>query len=261
LVNPVLVYPDRGHDLGAAEWSPRAGGRVVLGVVGAFLSPLLGVAAAVAGSGLVQHGATFRPWAASFAALVPLTLNLWSQYVAHSSLAHVQIACMRLLGYVVPERYNYALLARTPDDFWRRWNTYIGSWLLRYSYLPLALRYQRALPRKLWLLGKGTALLCTFVACGLLHEAAAYALRLSVPLGVVLAFAGYGVLLIAWLGFRKLALKAVAACGGRVRALLDTLGASLSRAITVAVLLLFGAVALPALAGAGLTDQLGLHFP
>lgn len=259
LVNPVLVYPDRGHDLGEAAWSSRAGGRVALGAVGSLLSPLLGVAAAVVGSALAQRAAPLRPWAAPLAALAPLTLNLWSQYIAHSSLAHVQIGCMRLLGYVVPERYDYALFARTPDDFWRRWNTYIGSWLLRYSYLPLALRYQRALSRKLWLVGKGAALLCTFVACGVFHEAAAYALRLSVPLGVVVAFTGYGVLLIAWLGFRQLALQGLAACGGRMRVSLAVLGGSLSRAVTVAVLLLFGAVALPALAGAALPQQLAHH--
>ena len=261
LVNPVLVYPDRGIDLGAPAWSRRAGGRVALGVVGTFFSPLLSVTAAVAGSRLADSASGFRPWAVPLAALLPLTLNLWAQYVAHSSLAHLQIGCMRLLGYSIPERYNYALLARSPDDFWRRWNTYIGSWLLRYAYLPLALRYQRVLPRNLWLLGKGAAVLCTFVVCGLLHEAAAYALRLNVPLGALLAFATYGVLLVVWTALRQLALKATEASSSRARGFLDAFGASLSRAVTVTALLLFGAVALPALAGSGLADQLRLHVP
>jgi len=254
LVNPLLVYPARGLDLGVPSRSPRALTRVSVGVVGQLTAPFA-TAAISAVSPLALAWASQRAqWVATAAGAAVLLLHLAVQYLGHSSLASCQIGAMRLLGYQIPERYHYPFLARSPDEFWRRWNTYLGSWLQRYAYLPLARRYQRRLPQRWWLVGKAAALIAVFALCGAAHEAAGYALRFSMPVGVLIAFVFYALVLGLWIAGRLLALRLL----GRARAASGAwraLAAAVTLPLSLAALLVFGSIALPALAGLGLHDD------
>ncbi len=62
-----------------------------------------------------------------------------------------------------------SLGAATLADFWRYWNPVFGYYLGTYIFSPL----RRVLPRAL-------ALVLTFVACGVLHDAVTIAIRGSV---------------------------------------------------------------------------------
>jgi D-alanyl-lipoteichoic acid acyltransferase DltB (MBOAT superfamily) len=122
----------------------------------------------------------------------------------------MQIGLMRLIGYEVPERYRYPFLARSPEDFWRRWNTWLGSWAKRYLFYPLALHLRRNY-RKLWpVLQQAAAVVATFLFIGLLHDFAAYEAHVCDPanrtasLGVTLLFFAYGLTFVVWVGATRL---------------------------------------------------------
>ncbi len=174
LVHPTLVFAERPSQTSplGADW--RGGARVVLGTV------------TLVGRDAMLLAVAQVPWLrprdldavtgpAGYAAFVlsqlPLLLGL---YCAHSGLASIQIGWMRVLGFRLPERYRYPLLAVTPRDFWERWNAWIGRWVHLYLYRPVGRALYRRLPMRP---AASLAALASFVACGLLHDVGAWGLR------------------------------------------------------------------------------------
>jgi hypothetical protein len=144
-------------------------------------------------------------------------------YLGHSGLASLQIGAVALLGYRVPERYVYPLFATSPLEFWRRWNTWIGSWARRYLFMPMSTKLRRKLPALPAFLAQGVAALATFALVGVLHDAA----RLARPLHALAAatpslaasamFTGFGALLVVWAGVERALRKGRPATAGPSR--------------------------------------------
>lgn len=250
LVDPTLIFGAHARQ-GAARFGARPLARLVLGIAGLWLAPALAIEASSRLPDLTARG---LPGSILLPSL--LLANLLALYVSHASLAHVQIAAMRLLGYAVPERFEWPVLANSPDDFWRRWNIYFGAWLQRYVYLPCAMSLQRRMERRFWPVAKGSAVLCVFGLCGLLHELAGYALRFRMPMGVVLAFVGYGAVLSLWTPLRAALQRAAVRYQYERSTVYRALSEVTSRAVTTCALVTFGWIALPALSGAGLPEAL-----
>lgn len=213
VVNPTLVWAERGRRSQSAGLYAKGVLRIAAGAATWLLQDALDLAVKrpnLLGAG-VDVGATFGAAYRSF--LVYGAARAASLYFAHSGLASIQIGLCRLLGYEVPERYRYPFLAKSPEDFWRRWNIWIGAWAKRYLFFPAALSLRRRW-RKLPLdLGKAAAVLVTFAGIGLLHEFVAYARVLLQPtagapsLGVTLAFVVFSLMLLGWLGVTRLGLS------------------------------------------------------
>lgn len=161
-VNPALVYSKKGQRVGI-EQRPLIGPlRAVFGVALLLMHSVCnqvlarkGMEAGMAGGAVIAIAAVGGARVLSF-------------HAAHSGLAHLQIGLMRVIGWELPERYDYPLLARTPADFWRRWNTYVRSWLEAYVFLPVARGIARR-SRSPWL--PAIAVLVTLASSGLLHDA------------------------------------------------------------------------------------------
>lgn len=249
LVNPTLVYVAQGTEIGAPEFRPAYVLRALVGAGTMIVQVLAGMGLAQLGFG---YGAAWS-WngeAASYPHFVAtLGAHLVVQYFGHSGLASLQIGLMGCLGRQLPERYHYPFLARDPLDLWRRWNTYLGLWLQRYVFFPLAVRYQQRLrsgPRDA---GKAIAVLATFAVGGLTHELVGYARIYTLPIGAVLGFLLCGLAIVAWLGLART--SAALGMTARMRAARPVVALA-SRVATSSLLLVFGWVALPALAGFGL---------
>jgi D-alanyl-lipoteichoic acid acyltransferase DltB (MBOAT superfamily) len=153
------------------------------------------VLALAAGSGLAS---SYVLWAGTYGG------RLLRVALAHSGLASVQIGLMRLIGHEVPERYDFPLLARSPAEFWRRWNIWVGRWAQRYVFTPLAVAQARTWRKRAPLVGQGLAALATFTAIGLLHDAFFFCRDLSTagtsqPWKWTATFVLFGLLFIAWL--------------------------------------------------------------
>ncbi len=62
----------------------------------------------------------------------PISIYLWiSGYI------DLSISLGRLMGFKVPENFNYPWSAVSIADFWRRWHITLGAWLRDYIYIPL----------------------------------------------------------------------------------------------------------------------------
>lgn len=58
-------------------------------------------------------------------------------YADFSGYSDVAIGVSLLLGYRIPENFNYPYLARSLQDFWRRWHISLSSWIRDYLFIPL----------------------------------------------------------------------------------------------------------------------------
>jgi hypothetical protein len=192
LVNPTVVYIARGKAVGRAEGSGAlwraAGGAAILFANEAALRPVL--------FRLRMGGDKPAAFLGATAMLIAYgVLRVCSEYAAHSGLASLQIGLMRQAGWIVPERYRFPLLATSPFDFWRRWNTYVRVWLEAYVFLPLSRHMAGVVPQYL---GLPVAVLATLGASGLLHDAFQFAGRQSLSETRTAMFLAAGILLVLW---------------------------------------------------------------
>lgn len=62
------------------------------------------------------------------------TLQLFFDFAGYSAMA---IGLGLMLGFHFPENFNNPYLARSIQDFWRRWHLSLSSWIRDYLYIPL----------------------------------------------------------------------------------------------------------------------------
>lgn len=65
---------------------------------------------------------------------IAYNLQLFFDFAGYSSMA---IGLGLMLGFHFPENFNNPYLARSIQDFWRRWHLSLSSWLRDYLYFPL----------------------------------------------------------------------------------------------------------------------------
>lgn len=198
LVNPSLVFSERGRKLEVAPAISWWGiGRVMLGIFGWTGQALV---IKVAGELLVRTNND------AFALLLVTVSSAVALYLAHSSLASVQIGATRMVGHQVPERYCYPFLARSPEDFWRRWNRYAGGWVKKYVFAPSAriLGGRKGRVRLSPRVAASLAVVWSFLVIGLLHQYVFWiqewlTVRSYTPsFRVTGMFVGFGLIAIAW---------------------------------------------------------------
>jgi hypothetical protein len=71
------------------------------------------------------------------------------------------IGTLRLFGVPVRDNFNYWLLARTPNEHWRRWNILFREWIITVAFFPI-------MRTKKWLF---VAIMVSLLASGMLHIA------------------------------------------------------------------------------------------
>lgn len=62
------------------------------------------------------------------------TLQLFFDFAGYSAMA---IGIGQMLGFHFPENFNHPYLARSIQDFWRRWHLSLSSWIRDYLYVPM----------------------------------------------------------------------------------------------------------------------------
>ena len=137
LVDPTLFYPLRAVRDGGHHWTACLA-RMSAGLLLMLMNVLLL-------RPLTNSVDTALPSALDTLFLTPVKgwAHVFSLYVVHSGLAHFQIGALAFCGWSAQERYNWPLLATSPGEFWKRWNTYVRVWLEAYIFLPLATRAVR----------------------------------------------------------------------------------------------------------------------
>lgn len=86
--------------------------------------------------------------------IAPLSFFLWlSGYV------ELSVGMGRLMGFAVPDNFNYPWSSQNIAEFWQRWHITLGAWLRDYVFTPLVRRRWHFF----W------AFTITFLLCGLWH--------------------------------------------------------------------------------------------
>lgn len=65
---------------------------------------------------------------------IAYSLQIYFDFSGYSDMA---IGLGRILGFHLPENFNYPYIARSITEFWRRWHISLESWLRDYVYIPL----------------------------------------------------------------------------------------------------------------------------
>jgi len=60
--------------------------------------------------------------------------QIYFDFAGYSSIA---IGCALLLGFKIPENFNYPYISKSFKEFWKRWHISLSSWIRDYLYLPL----------------------------------------------------------------------------------------------------------------------------
>ncbi len=66
--------------------------------------------------------------------LLAFALQLYFDFSGYSDMA---VGIGKLLGFTLPENFQYPYLADSISAFWRRWHMTLGQWFRTYLYIPL----------------------------------------------------------------------------------------------------------------------------
>ena len=65
---------------------------------------------------------------------IAYTFQIYYDFSGYSDMA---IGMAQMFGFTIPENFDYPYMARSINEFWRRWHISLGSWFREYVYIPL----------------------------------------------------------------------------------------------------------------------------
>ncbi len=66
--------------------------------------------------------------------MLAYTLQIYYDFSSYSDMA---IGIARMLGFNLPENFDFPYISQSITEFWRRWHITLGNWLKNYVYIPL----------------------------------------------------------------------------------------------------------------------------
>lgn len=173
IAGPIARYTELKDDLHSRKISIQQVAlgteRFILGLARKVLiANTLGAVADQVFSAPVADLSTLMVWLG----LISYTLQIFFDFAGYSDMA---IGIGMILGFKVPENFNYPYISRNIRDFWRRWHITLSLWLRDYIFLPVAYYISRKWKKEAYV-GINTdnliytvATLITFVICGFWH--------------------------------------------------------------------------------------------
>jgi len=99
--------------------------------------------------------------------LYALALYFYFDFSGYTDLA---LGSARIMGFVLPENFDYPVLKKNIQQFWNHWHMSLTSWLTDYIYWPVVRRLRNGdFFRRRPVLLSNVAILVTFVICGIWH--------------------------------------------------------------------------------------------
>ena len=95
-------------------------------------------------------------------AVLAFTIQIYFDFSGYTDMGR---GSAYMLGYALPDNFNFPYLATSLQDFWKRWHISLSSWLRDYVYIPLG-------GNRSGVQGKYKNLLLTMLIGGLWHGAA-----------------------------------------------------------------------------------------
>lgn len=192
VANPLLVYTPRERLRVEPTEHARGLRRALLGLA------VMGIAIPLSSPRELAFAAPLGELQGYAAFIANGVLVFVARYAALSGLASLQIGALRVLGYALPERYVYPFLARSPLEFWRRWNLYVGEWFKHYVFVPLGLALMRSRLRVVRAAAGALALAATMLLVGGFHDLFVYSAELRVRSSGSIAFGIAAASMVGW---------------------------------------------------------------
>lgn len=104
-------------------------------------------------------------------------------YINFSGYSDIAIGAGRMFSLKIVENFRWPILARSPQEFWRRWHISLGNWVMQYLFFPIFVTIKKG-----W--GMQVALIISFFLIGLWHEASAMYVTWGILHGSAMALVG-----------------------------------------------------------------------
>jgi len=95
--------------------------------------------------------------------LIAYTLQIYLDFSGYTDMA---IGIGLMLGFKLPENFNFPYNSKSISDFWRRWHITLGAWFRTYLFIPLEFARKKAK-----VLRQQSNLFIVFLLTGLWHGA------------------------------------------------------------------------------------------
>lgn len=109
-------------------------------------------------------------WIATYA----FSIEIFADFSGYSSIA---IGLAMILGFSIPDNFNFPYTASNFIEFWRRWHISLSDWLRSYLFLPISyaimrhIKSDKLLKIKTEIWGYNIGIFLTMVLCGIWHGA------------------------------------------------------------------------------------------
>lgn len=136
---------------------------LIADVLGVTVNEIFALTSAELSSGMTWIGA------------IAYTFQIYFDFSGYSDMA---IGLARMLGFRLPENFNFPYVSRSITEFWRRWHITLSFWFRDYIFLPLAYATSRRLPKERYFGIRADKVIyliattVTFLLCGFWHGAA-----------------------------------------------------------------------------------------
>ena len=135
IAGPIVRYPDVAHEIEDRhvdiEAFARGARRFITGLAKKIL--IADTVSRAATPILALHGADVPPataWLGAFA----YTIQIYFDFSGYSDMA---IGIGHMLGFRIPENFDYPYIARSVREFWKRWHMSLTTWFRDYLFIPL----------------------------------------------------------------------------------------------------------------------------
>jgi len=162
VAGPIVRYRDLANQLRHREPSVSMFARgVERFILGLGKKVLIANTVAIAADKLFALPTEDLIFGLAWLAVVCYTLQIYFDFSGYSDMA---IGLGLMLGFHIPENFNYPYIAPTVQDFWRRWHISLSTWFRDYLYIPLG--GNRVSPARTYF-----NLIAVFFLCGVWHGA------------------------------------------------------------------------------------------
>jgi len=116
--------------------------------------------------------------------LIAYTLQIYLDFSGYTDMA---IGLGKMIGFNLPENFNFPYISRSISDFWRRWHMTLSTWFRTYLFIPLEFARKRDK-----FLRQQSNLLIVFLLTGLWHGASWNFVIWGTYFGLILAIEASG---------------------------------------------------------------------
>ncbi len=115
-----------------------------------------------------------QTFALAWIGAISYTLQIYFDFSGYSDMV---IGLGNMLGFDIPENFNYPYVSKSIKDFWKRWHMTLAAWLQAYLFLPIAYLVMRKIKKDRFFFIKTenfayyTGAFFTMLICGLWHGA------------------------------------------------------------------------------------------